>query len=159
MEEWKDIPGYEGLYQASTLGRIRSLPRNTTTGQIIKGVLGGKPHQYLYINCWIDGINFKERVHRLVALTFLPNPENKETVDHINRDKLDNRVENLRWATQSEQNINSNRPIGVSNHRSIIIRGNSHQVNICRNGKRVYCKSYSTLEGAIEARDTFLAQL
>ena len=62
--------------------------------------------EYLQVN--LSGIRNPQHVHRLVAKAFIPNPENKPTVDHINGNRLDNRVENLRWATQKENNNNPN---------------------------------------------------
>ena len=67
-----------------------------------------------YIHIIIDGKNYY--VHRLVAEAFIPNPDGKPTVDHINRDRADNRVENLRWATHKEQNENSSLVIGRINY-------------------------------------------
>lgn len=98
-EIWKDIPGYETLYQASNLGRVRSLKRKAP--RILK--LTPKGDGYLRVNLYSKEGKLKNwLVNRIIALTFIPNPENKPTVDHINMDKHDNRIENLRWATNSE---------------------------------------------------------
>ena len=109
-EVWKDIKGYEGIYQVSDLGRVKSLEREIMRSD-------GKPtyqkecilkpkidRGYYRVGLRLEGIKKHFAVHRLVALSFnIPNPENKRTVDHKNEDKLDNRLENLRWATQKEQ--------------------------------------------------------
>ena len=99
MEEWRDIEGYEGLYQVSNLGRVRSLRSN----KIMKLMIW---HGYAYVNFTINNVVNHKSVHRLVAETFIPNPQNKPCVDHINTIKNDNRVENLRWVTQGENNAN-----------------------------------------------------
>lgn len=99
-EIWKDIPEYEGIYQASNLGRIRSLKKKAP--RILKQCL--KEDGYNRVNLYKDGKYKNCQVHRLVALTFVPNPDNKPTVDHIDRDKTNNNIENLRWATSLEQN-------------------------------------------------------
>lgn len=114
MEEiWKDIPNYEGVYQASNMGRIRScdreIIRSTGKGYAKKGILrkltvGSKGYLVVSLTSFSkQGVYF---VHRLVAETFLPNPKSKPCVDHINTDKLDNRVENLRWVTSLENTHN-----------------------------------------------------
>ena len=91
----KDIPGYEGEYGATEDGQIYSYKSNKRLAtRIHKG--------YEYIN--LNGTTWQ--VHQLIAKTYIPNPENKPTVDHIDRNKLNNVVSNLRWATQSEQNEN-----------------------------------------------------
>lgn len=124
MEEiWKDIPGYEGSYQVSNMGRVRSLPRKrarqranykdgfvTIPGVVLKPFKDrrGYPKVRLYP---VKNRN-QPRVHQLVAEAFIPNPENKRTVNHINGVKDDNRLENLEWATDSE-NIKHSFDIGT----------------------------------------------
>ena len=97
IEVWKDIPGYEGLYQASTLGRIRSLPRSTTGGRVltqVKGIRG-----YLQVSLCKDGIWVSKPVHRLIAITFIANPYNLPQVNHKDEDKHNNNLFNLEWCT------------------------------------------------------------
>ena len=84
-------------YQVNELGDVMSFNR----GKILKPQLGS--NGYLQVNLYKDGKLYSKLLHRLVAEAFIPNPECKETVDHINGDKTDNRVENLRWATRKEQ--------------------------------------------------------
>lgn len=96
-------------------------------------------------------------VHRVVASAFIPNSNNYPEVDHINQNKLDNRVENLRWVTKSMNCINKRFEPGVSGYNHIrLIKGESYQVRIKRKDE-AYIKSFKTLEEAVEARDTFLA--
>lgn len=108
MEEiWKDIPGYEGLYQASNLGRIRSLDRirpDKNYKQKGRIMLFHKNHAgYYQLRLSKNGKAKTLRVNRLIALTFIPNRENKDSVNHINGIRTDNRVENLEWNTMKEQ--------------------------------------------------------
>lgn len=116
-EKWKDIVGYEGLYQVSNLGNIKSLNyRNTGEEKIRKLVID--KYGYFVVSLRVNGKSKQHFVHRLVAQAFMPNPDNKPHIDHINTDKTDNRVCNLRWVTQKE---NSNNPLTVDkkkkNHR------------------------------------------
>lgn len=97
MEEWKGVVGYEKYYEVSNLGRIKSLRKN----KILLGRLN-KRTGYQVINLY-DGIKEITRTfHRLVTLAWIPNSENKDTINHKNGIKTDNRVENLEWCTQSE---------------------------------------------------------
>lgn len=109
MEEiWRDIPNYEGLYQASTLGRIRSYGRSGTKGKILSPSIdkGG----YLRVILSKEGIHKCMLVHRLVALTFIPLVDGKTFINHINTIRTDNKVENLEWCTSKE---NSNNPLTI----------------------------------------------
>lgn len=102
MEEiWRDIVGYEGKYQVSNTGKVRSINYNNTG--IIKE-LKQKENRYGYMEVWLSKNNIKKgyMVGRLVALHFIPNPLFKEEVIHISKDAKDNRVENLMWAYHSE---------------------------------------------------------
>ena len=115
MEEiWKDIEGFEGLYQVSNLGRVRSLDRivadsrtgyRTLNGRILS--LMNSQRGYQRIKLCKNGKVIIFSVHRLVAQVFIPNPDNKPEVDHIDTNPSNNRVDNLRWATNLENNRNS----------------------------------------------------
>jgi hypothetical protein len=111
MEIWKDIKGYEGLYQVSNTGKVRSLDRivkgKLNSTRLIKGKelsATDNGRGYLKVALQLDGRNTRKiyKVHRLVAEAFIPNPLNKSEVNHINCIKTDNRVSNLEWNTSSE---------------------------------------------------------
>lgn len=106
-EEWKDIPGYEGLYQASNLGRVKSLDRivvykdgrmRTYKGRILSpgAVRGGYQAVLLSKNASYES----KAVHRLVAEAFIPNPEKLPEINHRDRDVTNNNVTNLEWCTR-----------------------------------------------------------
>ena len=114
-EIWKDVQGYEGLYQVSNLGRVKSLGRNVKKPLLKSGYCWQeerilKPHKtkygYLNVRLCKDSRTKDFQIHRLVAIAFIPNPENKPQIDHINADKTNNTVNNLRWVTCKE-NINN----------------------------------------------------
>jgi hypothetical protein len=97
-EVWEDIIGYEGFYQVSDLGRVKSLRFNKEI--ILK--FGVDWSGYLLVNLFKNGIPKNMKAHRLVALTFIPNPENKLEVNHKDGIKTNNNIENLEWSTRAE---------------------------------------------------------
>ena len=101
MEEiWKDIKGYEGLYQVSNLGRIKSLTRkNVLKERIIKG--GIQKNGYRFVLLYKDKKVRIFKVHRLVAEAFIPNPNEYKEINHIDENKQNNNAENLEWCTRS----------------------------------------------------------
>lgn len=104
MERWKDIIGYEGLYQVSNLGRVRSLGNKTHPGIHLMKLIISK-FGYVVIKLCKDGKEKLLKVHRLVAKAFIPNPLNLPHINHINEDKTDNRVSNLEWCDSKYNNI------------------------------------------------------
>lgn len=106
MEEiWKDVIGYENKYEVSNLGRVRSCPRNTSGyGRADYLIMKQSKDKggYMTIGLRLNGKKSRFRVHRLVASSFIPNPEGKEFVNHIDGVKDNNILSNLEWATASE---------------------------------------------------------
>lgn len=117
-EEWRDIVGFEGRYQVSNLGRIKSLNRIGRRGQLLPGKLK-KPtgNRYLGTTLELDGKTYNKLVHRLVAEAFIPNPDSLPEVNHIDGDITNNKVENLEWCTAS-----ANHAHGVSHRKSYSYR-------------------------------------
>jgi len=112
IEVWKDIPNWDGVYQVSNLGRVRSRDRVTVgvngriykfKGRILKQSINSDGYLVLLLK-YGRGTQKMARVHRLVMETFVPNTYSKETVNHIDLNKANNNITNLEWATRSEQN-------------------------------------------------------
>ena len=93
MEQWRDIEGFDGLYQVSNQGRVKSLKYGKE--KILKGVKSC--NGYLTVGLCKDGKEVRKYIHRLVAEAFLPNPQNLPQVNHKDEDKTNNCVENLEW--------------------------------------------------------------
>lgn len=107
--EIKDIEGFEN-YQITDDGRVWSKKRKIFLSQVLT-------NGYKQIILYKDGVYNNKKIHRLVAETFIPNPDNKPEVDHINGDRADNRVENLRWCTHKE---NCNNLTTIKRYKSVI---------------------------------------
>ena len=117
-EVWKDIEGFEGLYQCSSEGRIRSVDRITTMKNGVRRRTRGtvlSPSLYMdgYLRYRLckNGKHMPFGGHKLVAEAFIPNPENKPIVHHKNRNRSDNRVENLEWMTYEEHQMEHSKEI------------------------------------------------
>lgn len=110
-EIWRDIKGFEGLYQISNLGRLKSVQRIILRGNgrpitINERIRKSKVQDvgYLKTSLCKDGIHSSHRIHRLIAEAFIENPAQKRTINHKDGDKLNNSIDNLEWATHSENN-------------------------------------------------------
>ena len=108
-EIWKDIEGYEGYYQISNLGRVKSLERYVNTRWETprierEKILKSCPDSYGYLTNILSKENVKRRyyLHQLIAKAFIPNPHNKPCVNHKDLDRLNNNIDNLEWCTKSE---------------------------------------------------------
>lgn len=136
MEEiWKPIKGYEELYEVSNIGRVKGLRKYVDVGinshyrneKILKQSLDGKGYMMIWL--YKDKNRKTMKVHRLVAEAFISNPEKKPQIDHINANKTDNRVCNLRWCTNKEncnnehaRKRNSENNTGVRNNKARRVR-------------------------------------
>ena len=155
MEEvWKTIISSEG-YQISSLGQVK----NVISGKILKTCFDGGG--YLIVSLRKNGVKKTCKIHRLVGLHFIPNPDNKPLIDHKNRIKTDNRIDNLRWATTFENNQN----------QSLFITNKLRERNIHKKKDRElwrfkkvidgieFVVYFKTLEEAKNYRDEYYANL
>ena len=138
MEIWKDVVGYEGYYQVSNLGRVKSL---NYRGSKKEKILATNLERTGYVRTHLckEGQHKTIRIHRLVAEAFLPNPDNKNCIDHINTNRADNRVENLRWVTH-EENCNND-----------LTRKNNGNKAVCKRRKVMCIETGIIYELAMEA--------
>jgi hypothetical protein len=152
MEEWRDVVGYEGLYEISNMGNVRRDGCNRS--------IGGK--RYCNIDLYKDTVCKWFGVHRLVAKAFITNPDNKPEVDHINKNTKDNRVENLRWVTSKENKQTAMKhhrgsPPGQTGEKFIsVTRENTYKLTMGQTHGLKYQKRFKTLEEAIRARGEYL---
>lgn len=163
-EQWKPVVEYEGYYEVSNRGDVRSVTRkvagrngriDTRLGQAKKTFVSKNGRQI--VNFSKEGINKTYQVSRLMALAFLPNPGDFPEVDHIDRNPLNNDLANLRWCnrqTNLDNRTPFQQPLGVTGERYIIItaQGN-YQIRI----RGLCLGTHSTLEEAKVLRDDFIA--
>ena len=117
MEEvWKEIPGYEGRYFASNLGRIKSRNNQHKDDYVLS--LIKLPDGYLKVNIIENGRHVQHYVHKLVASAFIENPCNKPQINHIDGNKKNNCIENLEWVTAKENVAHAIRT-GLANHHGM----------------------------------------
>lgn len=122
-EIWRPVKGLEGQYEISSLGRCRRLPYTSQFksrwGCVVEREIKGmilKPHPNIH-GYYVISLKHKLKfIHRMIAEAFIPNPENKSEVDHINTIPHDNRIENLRWSTRKE---NNNNPLTILHYRAL----------------------------------------
>jgi hypothetical protein len=147
--EQKDIPGFEGKYQATQDGRIYSLKNKIFLKQY--------DDTYGYNTCNLGGHTYK--IHKLIGMTFLDNSNNHIQIDHINRNRKDNRVSNLRYVSSSENQSNktsyARRDPALKN---IQVKKSTFKVTINTKDKPTIHKSYKTLVEAQEFRDKILTE-
>jgi len=148
MEVWKIYEPYP-VYSVSNLGSVR----NNKSGRILNPSLDS--HGYKKISIGSAAFRISKGVHKLVGEVFLENPNNYTDLDHINRDRLDNRVENLRWVSRSENCANreyKNQTGERCIHHSY---GGKFKVDLRWKGTQRITKTFPTLEAAIEFRDSY----
>ena len=147
-EEWGHIQNYTN-YQISNHGRVK----NDKTNRILKNQIDNLGYEIIQLRN--DNLSKSHRIHNLVANVFIPNPENKPCIDHIDNDKQNNNVNNLRWATKSENQ--HNRKLSCNNASGfkgvhLNIKSNKWISTISINGQRFYLGSYDVLRDARDAR-------
>lgn len=140
-------------YEVSNQGHVR----NRATGKILKPYLD--PHGYFSFRLANNKVQTKKYMHRLVAEAFIENPDKLPLVDHINRDRLDNRLENLRWSSHTGNMLNTTRHEQVMYGISWCAKRAHYQVHFRRNKKQKGFGNYKTLEEAKVRRDAVIIQI
>lgn len=143
MEIWKDVPGYIVLYKVSNYGRVKSVKK-----QLVLKTSGSGNRYKTVALC--NGMRKTFRIHRLVAAAFIPNPDNKPCIDHIDGDRANNHADNLRWVTYLENNNNpiTKKRLSENNAKNMqgkkgVLHPNSKPVRMMKNG--VCLKIYQSI--------------
>lgn len=132
-EEWRDITGFEGLYQVSNLGRVRSLPKTGSGGH--NGIILSQNKDkdgYLLVHLYINRKRISCKVHRLVAKAFIPNPNNLAQINHKDEIKDNNCFTNLEWCSSSYNNSYGKGKINRANSKKVPILQLDMDDNIIR---------------------------
>lgn len=156
-EVWKDIPGYEGLYQVSDQGNVRSLARIRQDGRLYmeRNLKCSEKQRYYQVSLFNNGVMKKHSVHRLVAEAFILNPGNKPVVNHIDGNTHNNVISNLEWCTQKE-NCNHgarNRKLRATAKRKRLLEGECS--GVCYDKTRHLFVAYINIKGKTVAVGKF----
>jgi hypothetical protein len=156
MENWKSVVGFEGLYEVSDRGNVRSLKCGRV--RLMKKCKDEK--KYVRLCLMKDKVKHTLSVHRLVGTAFLMPIEGKTTIDHIDQNPSNNNLGNLRWADQTDQCINRKQYSNTGEKNiSQSVTTRQYHVVIKRYGTMLLNVSFNTLEDAIIGRDEFLSTL
>lgn len=135
MEEWKIIPGFHGIYRVSNLGNVQS--RRSKNGKRISDkwryLKPGNSGRYQFVGLYNESGRHQPTVHRLVAENFVPNPENKPQVNHIDGNRKNNSATNLEWVTSSENMIHSSNVL----HKDVFEKKKKPVVQLTKTGDAI----------------------
>ena len=162
-EEWKDIKGYEGRYQISSFGRVKSLNYRCTGREKILDFKSTNSRGYVIAKLCKEGKVKSYTVHKLVAEAFIPNPNNYKEINHRDENKINNHVSNLEWCTR-KYNCNygtRNKRVSKSHKgktkgskngraRKILCVTTGKPFNCIKDAAKCYSINYSTLKGGIK---------
>lgn len=165
QEIWKDIIGYEGYYQISNLGRVKFLERKVCHGGKREGIVQIFPEKmnrfhlgkrgYYVTDLVVDKVRQTKTIHRLIAIHFIPNPSNKKYVNHIDKNPLNNSIDNLEWVSNMENMCHAMKLKGGSS-KYIGVSWDSHhkkwKSGIYHNGKSLHIGIFDTEDDAYAAR-------
>ena len=157
MEFWKSVIGYEGMYEVSNTGNVRSVDRQVSTNikfntsRIIKGKtlnMNLKHTGYYSVDLCKNGKVKTESVHRLVAIAFIPNPNSSKVVNHINGIKTDNRVENLEWVSYKDNHWHAR-----ENNLLVNIGQHNNKLLLCIETNKVFENSVRAAEWLLSSQN------
>lgn len=173
MEKWKDIEGFEGMYQISNHGRVKSLERNVKIRDFTRRIpetllsLTLDSKGYTKVSLRKNNKTFYKRVHILVANAFLDNAERKHEVNHKDHNKTNNHIKNLEWSTRKEnmnhEALSNNKP--RSNNKSGLKgvyfdkHSNSWRASISINNTRIFVGSFENKDTAHKMRNKKITEL
>ena len=156
VEEWRDIPGFDGDYQVSTTGIVKSYKRSAR-GKILKQY--EDRYGYLKVVLYKNDKPHYFTVHRLVAMTFLPKMEGENSVDHIDFNRKNNNLENLRWCTEKENTKHSYDAGRLSSRKPMPIigispKGNKMHFRSIRDAERITGVGYTIIRKRLMGETT-----
>jgi hypothetical protein len=159
-EEWLSVVDYEGLYEVSNYGRVKCLSNSATRKEkILKPQI--QRDGYNRVTLSKKGQKKRVPIHRLVAIAFIPNPLQKEQVNHLDADKLNNKLTNLQWATRKE-NIAHAIALGLmkKNNKAVIAThldtGEQHQFESQSEASRKHCVSMNNIYNVLQGKTSHI---
>ena len=149
--DYVDVIGYEGLYKINQAGEVFNVKRQ----KILKPTIGNNKYYKLVLSK--NNIKKTYMIHRLVALHFIPNPNNLPIIDHIDRNRLNNLIDNLRWVTNRDNCLNTYKKSNSGEQNITLTKGNLFNVQFVIDKKK-YFKYFKTIEEAKVYKDAFMIE-